>query len=184
MFNWFKKEKKQGRIKEKKQQVPPTPIELIMLRDAVYAQTTREILESLNSTVLTAAHNVLDAETSLYVKWISAEIIDSEYLVILGVCTFPEGHVLTSSDGNEITINKENQDYFKRLIRLGIPTKLVEEGDLTKLVKFIHDSADESLPMKYKESKVSPGDFSFDELTPEQKQQIRLFSEQSKDKVN
>lgn len=170
MFNFIKRKLE----KEEK----PTLSQLLVKREKMYKETTIEILQVLKN-VFAAAHEVLDDETNNFIEWVHVEQPTPEHIVILGMCMYPIGYTVTTPDGNQIQINEENREYLGRMIKVGMPIKLAEEGKITEIVQFMKEHADESLPTQERDS-----GFSSEGLTKEQLQQIEFLSHQTKGKVN
>lgn len=185
MFKWlFGKNKKQEQTEDNSLSYGEVTLqELIMLRDSFYHDATQQILYSLEHNVFAAAKQVLDEDTSEHLEWVSVEMVPPEHILIVGVCTYPIGYHI--SDGElEITIDRENQEDFKRLIKLGMPIELADKGSVKELVEYMKEHTDGSLPLKNDQPKVAASDFSTEGLTPEQQEQLKHFSQHSKDKVN
>lgn len=185
MFDWLFKKKKKIEEDNSLEYGEVSLLDLINLRDAFYHDTTQQIFKVIEHNVIAATKEVLDVDTSEHTEWVSVEIVPPDHLAMLGVCTYPIGcHI--SDDTVDVVIDGENQESYKRLIKLGMPIKLAEDGNVKDLVEYMKKHSDGSLPFKQPDqySKVVPSDFSFDELTPEQQEQLKHFSHHSKDKVN
>lgn len=155
----------------------PTLSQLLVKREKIYKETTIKILQVLKN-VFAAAHEVLDDETNNFIEWVHVEQPTSEHIVIIGMCMYPVGYTITTPDGNEIEIDKENREYFGRVIKLGMPIKLAEEGKITEISEFLKNH-DHTFPVQERGTGFSPEGF-----TKEQLQQIELLSHQTKGKIN
>lgn len=148
-------------------------------REDNYADYTQKILLHMKKAVA-GIHNVL-GNTADHITWKLVELVDDEYIALAGVVVWPLGHAITAPSGRQIFITEENQERFSRFVRVGLPLDLVENGSTDDVIEFLKDKLDIE-----EDSEGLPDEeaFSAEDLTEDQKQQLRMFSSQAKGRIN
>lgn len=156
-----------------------TPIrELFKKRESTYTEHTQTLLLAMKE-VVAGIHEAV-GDQGEYISWKVVEYIEEDdYLMLAGVIMLPEGYIINSG-GKQTVLTEENRAHFTRFLRVGLPMDLVEEGSKTKIADYLREHTGGDLDKLNNES----SDFSLDELTPEQKQQLMMFSETTKGKLN
>lgn len=147
---------------------------LFKKRENTYTEHTQSLLLAMKG-VVAGIHEVI-GDQSEYISWKVVEYMeDDDYLMLAGVIMLPEGYVVNSG-GKQLVLTEENRAHFTRFLRVGLPMDLVEEGSKTKVVDYLREHAEG----EFNELNSESSDFSLDELTPEQKQQLEMFSDTSR----
>lgn len=185
-FSWKSKTQSGPEMKTNVQE-NYTIIELLSLREEAYREITNALLQVLQP-VFVAVDLLLDDETRKSVKWVNVEPMEStmpeiNHVLIVGICKFPVGHVVTLENDEEMEVTETNQELLQRILRIGIPTTLVEQGDVAEIRKFLEEHTDMGgIGIKLKEETEIIKDFDLDVLTD--KQRRAMISHGSKGKMN
>ena len=121
--------------------------------------------------------------------WQDIGMYDDDLLMLMGKVLYPVGYELML-DGNLITIDAENQEYFSRALRIGIPISIVNLGEAEPVVEFLaklhhnHPVLEERIELdsddipvvKLKPDESTHLDFDLDALTDAQLASLKLFS--------
>ncbi len=104
-------------------------------REEQYDSYTAIILDEMSS-VFEVIDDLLDEETSEFLEWKSAELV-GDHIIVLGMITYPIGHKVELKSGEFVTIDEENQEILQRIVRLGITTELIDNGNKEDIKKFL-----------------------------------------------
>lgn len=164
--------------------------ELFEKRDDVFRALTVKIMDSLANVIEGANLFVHHREESTgLITWEDVSFFEDEKIIMLiGVLEYSPGDVVYVSEGNHIEITENTASYFKRLLRLGIPYSLAISGTPEDVFDFLKQSAekaaaedDEEQELFFDASELPTGsvdvpEFNLDDLTEEQREQLRLFA--------
>jgi len=81
-------------------------------------------------------------------------------VVLVGVVTYQPGDTFELTNKEVIDITEDTSDYFKRMIRIGIPFDLADNGSTAEVLEFLNDSDDI-------ESELTIDDDDYEELSKE-----------------
>ena len=147
---------------------------LFKQRDRTYQAHTDRILKSL-STVIDGVVQFLNLKEELaqgQLTWQNVQM-QQEVVMLIGIIEYPPGAKFATSQGEQMVVSKENKDYFKRILRLGLPTDLVEKGNTEDVMKFLSNvdkNAEEKVEyVELPKELAGIQDFNLDDLTDEQK---------------
>lgn len=119
-----------------------------------------------------------------------------DLLMLIGIVTYDIGTQLMMND-QMIIVDEENQDYFSRVLRMGIPFSVVDKDSPAAVVDFLSklntavsrqdvtQADDEPAPKQEEPKKVpvkkgkpskSKHDFDLDELSDKQLESLRLYN--------
>lgn len=153
-------------------------------REKSYEQHTKKIIGSIRN-VIGGINKSLDKDTVKFVEWKIIDIFDDELLFLVGFVEFPNGYEVKTPTGQTVQVNEQNKEALKRLVRISLPAQLAEQGSADEIAEFLknrqENQFDESLSSVLDEPEES---FSTEELTEEQLMSLRLYSGQTKDKLN
>jgi len=160
--------------------------ELFERRDAAFKKMSDGIMRSIPNVFGAAEQFIRQREGSTgALSWEDINYYDNEdYIMIIGVLAYEPGDVITLPNGMEFEVTEQTVEHFKRLLRLGIPYKLAATGSQDDVFDFLIQSAEEadaeeSLEEQMVQLPVSDVDnteFNLDDLTDEQREQLRLFA--------
>lgn len=102
-------------------------------------------------------------------------------LLVIGTFSYNIGSNIILPNGEKIKITEETVNYFKRIIRIGIPFDLAETGSKEEIISFLENtvSQEEREEREEQESKpnvISIDDFNIEGLTESQQQLIKTSS--------
>ena len=119
--------------------------------------------------------------------WQDIGMYDDDLLMLMGKVLYPVGYELML-DGNLVIIDEENQEYFNRALRIGIPISIVNLGEAEPVVEFLaklhhnHPVLEERMDIddgpvvKLKSDESTHLDFDLEALTDEQLASLKMFS--------
>ncbi len=156
---------------------------LFKQRDRTYQAHTDRILKSL-SAVIDGVVQFLHLKEELaqgQLTWQNVQM-QQDVVMLIGIIEYPPGAKFATSTGEQMVVSRENKEYFKRILRLGLPTDLVEKGDTEDVLKFLSNIETEEkvemveLPVEL----AGIQDFNFDELTDAQKKSLLVRMDDKK----
>ena len=158
--------------------------ELFEKRDTEHLKITQVLLKTLQPATdcimeFIGAHSQQDPSIGTF-SWDDVLFLNNEsnplvkeIIVFMGSVSYKIGAKLTMPDGSVVEITEETAEYFKRIIRIGIPLDLAEKGDKKKITEFLRDvSMTESEP-----EPPSTIDFDLDTLTEAQRMAVLAYSQ-------
>jgi hypothetical protein len=161
--------------------------ELFKQRDDAYTEQTHAIIKAIDNVTSGASQFIQHRENATpEPRWEDVSFMDDDdgYIILVGVLEYAIGDTMRLPNGAEVEVNEQTAEYFKRLLRVGVPYKLACEGTDKQVFEFLVKSAKEAetageeieqmvqLPV----SDVDDQPFDLDDLTEEQKEQLRLFA--------
>jgi hypothetical protein len=164
--------------------------ELFKNRDDVFQALTSQIMGLLTN-VIEGANNFVHhrEESTGDITWEDVSFFEDEKLVLLvGVLEYKPGDIVYVSEGSQIEVTENTASYFKRLLRLGIPYGLAINGTPQEVFEFLKHSAERVETEELEEQEmfidmselptppVDVPEFDLDDLTEEQREQLRLFA--------
>lgn len=175
----------------------PTLLELFEERDEMFKEITDKIYEEIPHVVEGARKFLLKQEGEEEVGNLSWEDIsiypDGEdpfgFLMLVGVISYRIGDTYVTTAGEKIEVTLSNVDYFRRLLRIGIPFDLVESNSVEAVTTFLEQTATEDSQQATETAEQiirtivdaasgeSESEFDLDELTEEQRQKLAMYSE-------
>lgn len=116
--------------------------ELFDKRDKEYQDQTQEIFKRI--TTVTEAlseflRNTDDDVDKGEISWKDISLINNDFVTMVGLISFQPGQEVSTTEGEKVTVTKDTVDYFKRVIRFGIPYKLAVKGTKEEIFQFIVD---------------------------------------------
>lgn len=154
-------------------------------REMSYKKATDRILEMMAS-ALDAIVTFLASKGELsgtQLVWQEASYYPSSdeghegYIMLMGVIEHLVGQKFQLPNGQMVEVTEETADYFRRIIRIGIPLKLAVEGTEQEILQFMEETTKEDFEEGPGfDSAPQPDTFDMDELTEEQKQALAMFS--------
>lgn len=117
---------------------PTTLQDILDFREHTYSMLTREAIKLFGPTLTGAANRYLN--NTAEIDWTAIELIDTleGYVRVIGFFLPTIGSTITV-EGKEVHIDKDNVYLYKQVIRLVLPIKLIESGNLDRLAMFIKD---------------------------------------------
>lgn len=163
--------------------------DLFRRRTRAYDRHTKKILEAM-SPITDIIRDVVFDDTPLkdHLKWTTI-VYDkpTDVILLIGEAAFPIGFELEADDGKIVKVDKRLQDHLTRVIQVGLPCNLVEEGDEKNVKQFLTENTlVNETPNDPSSVMVEAFDQGFEDdgLTEAQKQQILYFEEVHKGKIN
>jgi len=166
--------------------------EIYQKRETLYHDLTAALLAEL-SVAIEAATSLVDNDVVNQLKWKNVALLDDK-VYVTGEVEFPLGHILTTSDGAEVTVDPELQAQLRRVVRIGIPLELAETGTFDQIVDYLKElqkQAPPEFPTVFDAENRSietavdlAGEFRSAGLSKDQISSMIVFAEQSKGKVN
>lgn len=169
--------------------------ELLTKREQVFDDFTAALLEEL-SEATAAAGEVVGKDVEGHLVWTQVAAMDNNStLIIAGQIEFALGEVITTDEGEEITITEELQPVMNRIVRVGIPMEMAETGSRQEIVDYLKAFGKQDgkeMPVIAHEAENTDhhtvadlaGEFRSAGLTQEQIASMLVFAEQSTGKVN
>ena len=112
---------------------------LLTKRDQLFKTQTDVVvthLQPITSGIKTFLESVDPSYQGGAFIWQDIGMYDDDLLMLMGKVLYPLGYDLTL-DGNLIIIDEENQEYFSRALRIGIPISIVNLGEAEPVVEFL-----------------------------------------------
>lgn len=168
--------------------------ELFDRRDNEHKKATKIIFKSLQNVVEGISEfigaNEEEEEPVGHFSWDDVVYLFNEVsletnglVLLMGSLSYSIGSKVPMPNGEIVEINEETVEYFKRIIRIGVPFTLAETGTKEEVVEFLQSSVQqEEGPAEETEMDIS--DFLVEDLTEEQQQALKMFSHLSGDKTN
>ena len=104
-----------------------------------YSHITNLILDSIPN-VTEGVLQALSEDESSTLEWEDAQFEPEEKLLtLIGAIRLDLGERVQLEDGRELHITEDNVEVFKRIIRVGLPFDLVENGSVDDIVDFFAD---------------------------------------------
>lgn len=114
--------------------------ELFDKRNQSYTEQTQLILESIPH-VLEGVVQALGSDGGTEITWQDIQIMPTDDLVVLtGTIGLQPGEVVKKDQGDTIVITEDNVKDYQRLLRVGIPLMLVENGTIEEITQFFADN--------------------------------------------
>ncbi len=153
--------------------------QLFQTRDKQYKSNTDRILKSLDS-VITGVVQFLGMKEELaqgQLTWQNIQM-QQDVVMLIGIIEYPPGSKFATTQGETMVVSKENKDYFKRILRLGLPLDLVAKGSAEDVVEFlsgVDKNAEEQVEYVELPAELAGiQDFNLDDLTAEQKKALLI----------
>lgn len=160
-------------------------------REQSYDQATKEIFDSLKF-VTDTVEEMLEGENK-DLEWKQAERVGG-VIVLAAIVTLPLGYQVTLDSGQTIVVDEESQEMMRRLIRVGLPIKLINQEDKALVKEYLLKNSEigdaagqqEEKPAEEVQEEAEPEpQFATDDLSPEQVRQMMWHLEHtSKGKVS
>lgn len=158
-------------------------------------QERDDALDRMTAAILEKVPNLVEASTSFIrnregitgeLNWRDISFFEDEsYIMLLGVLEYEVGDTVTLPNGLEFDITEQTVNHFKRILRMGFPYQLATEGSKDEIYEYLeetelqHNQASEDEMREVLQLPVSDVDdteFDLDDLTEEQREQLRLFA--------
>ena len=170
--------------------MPITLKERFRRRDTTFKKATDKILEMMPN-VLDGIKDFLrleEDEGKPDVRWEDVMYFaDAEppTVMLISVISYPPGSEFVLPTGETVKVTDATVDYFRRLIRFGIPMDVVLNANREEITTFLQKTAEEdedivSIPNLDSEAlaaNVATDGFDLDELTEEQRRTLELFND-------
>lgn len=159
--------------------------EMFTRKEEMYKKMVNIILETMPNVVEGARTYIrLTEGPAGDITWEDVSYFEHEQLIMLiGVIQYHPGDKVELVNGMEIEVTEQTSAYFRRLLRLGISYDLATSGSVDDVVDFLVQSSeqqDEEEPdenlVQVPVSDVDNTEFDLDDLTEEQREQLRLFA--------
>lgn len=167
--------------------------ELFTQRDEAFKTSTDEILATL-ATAIEGITKFLDGRNEVRGGNLSFEDVmlfsgmeenEEGYVMLVGVISYAPGQTFTLPSGEVVAVTDFTADYFRRMLRIGIPYKLAVEGSMEDIVKFMEETAvqeQEMVDAVDASLDEDRSEFDLSELTDEQKEALMLHMRSSGNK--
>ena len=101
-----------------------------------YKQTTEKILQTIPN-VMEGVLGALAEDESSTLEWEDIQFEpDEDLLILIGFIQLKIGERVKLESGREIHVTDENVEKFRRIVRVGIPLDLAENGSVEEVSKF------------------------------------------------
>ena len=160
---------------------------LFEYRDNIVREASKKIFENINH-VLTGIDTFLSNTDKVYnmghISWEDVQYIqENDIIVVFGILAFIPGSKIILG-GREIVVNEQNAQAFQKMVRIGLPLNLIAQDSEEEIIKFLSKVPKEEeqveqtdvrdirklLPFNQENSQ----DFTWDQLTDEQKEKLIL----------
>lgn len=154
-------------------------------RSEILKEETQKILDEIPN-VIAGAVRFLNLGAKIdesNMSWEEVALLDDqEYfeggtVLLVGVVSYEPGEKFTLPNGESVDVDEANADYFRRVIRIGVPYALAMNGTVEDVVEFLFHSATELEEDLSQEQPMQPEqtDFDLSELTDEQRHSLEMF---------
>jgi hypothetical protein len=165
-------------------------------RKKIFDIATTDIFSNITH-VIEAIVEYMDVQ-SLYTRggkleWVDISLIEQHveepFCILIGNVWYPAGTELQLEDGTKATVTTDTEGYFRRLLRVGLPLKVLESGIKQEALDYLAKTESE---MKEEEKELRQNlltgmdlniepenptiDFDLSTLTTEQQSQLKLFT--------
>jgi len=152
---------------------------LFLVREQTFQRATEDILKALRNVIdgVVAFLHLKEELAQGKLTWQNVQM-QSEVVMLIGIIEYPPGAKFTTSQGEEMVVSKENKDYFKRILRIGLPLKLVETGTAEDVVRFMSnadkDAEEITEVVELPAAVAGIAEFNLDDLTDAQKSALLI----------
>jgi len=110
--------------------------ELFEERSRLYYENTDLILQSMPH-VLEGVLLALEEDAGSNVVWEDAQLApEDDVIVLIGFIQLIPGENIVLDTGKTISITEDNAETFRRILRVGIPLDLVENGSVEEITEY------------------------------------------------
>ena len=156
-------------------------------RDVAYQKSTDAVLIEMKTAIkgITVFLRNKDELKNATISWEEVTYFKTPnenndgFVMLLGVINYPVGERFMLPNGNVVEITEEIADYFRRIIRIGLPLKLAAEGTVEQVVEFMEATMKKDEDANDPTEVETSPEFDLSELSEEQLQTLRLFSNQA-----
>lgn len=148
--------------------------QLFAHREQQFRRNTERILTSMKN-VIDGVVQFLNLNEELaqgQLTWQDVQFRD-EIVMLIGFIDYPPGAKFATSNGEVVVVSEQTVDYFRRIIRMGLPADLVHKNSADDTIAFLQEiqKQNEIEEVEMIELPVPDGveDFDLDSLTDEQK---------------
>lgn len=169
--------------------------ELFKKREEAFKTQSEEIFASLPNVLdgckRFVAHRGGDAEM---LEWDDVNYLpkdendenDREIVVLIGTISYNPGDSVTLPSGERVVVTENTVDYFKAMLRLGIPYELAVNGTSDQIYQFLDetikvehieetDGHEPELEMVEDTPQPNSSGFNLDDLSAEQRAAVAMF---------
>ena len=170
--------------------MPITLKERFRRRDSAFKKSTDKILEMIPNVLdgITDFLRIQEDEGKPDVRWEDIMYFaDAEppTVMLITVISYPPGSEFMMPNGEVIKVTDVTVDYFRRMIRFGIPMDVVTNASRKEIAEFLKKTAEEdedivavpNLDSETLAANVATDGFDLDELTEEQRKTLELFND-------
>lgn len=164
--------------------------DLFEKRDETYSEQTEVIIEAIPHVLEGAKKFIQEREpTSNDPEWKDISLMEEGdgYVILIGTLEYNVGDMLQLPTGDMVEVSEDTADYFKRMLRIGIPLDLAKKGTEDEVCQFLIKTAEENEQaddeeqalieaIQQAQQTVDEEEFDTESLTEEQKEQLRLFT--------
>ena len=124
------------------------------------------------------------------ISFVAGDENEDDYIMMVGVISYVPGEKFTLSTGEQIIVTEDTVDYFRRVVRIGVPYEIAINSTVDEIVKFFEtrsvelesDMRDRLIEAELEDKFFNEifdreeEDFKLDELNDEQRKAFQLFS--------
>ena len=149
--------------------------ELFKKREEEYETLSKEILDSMPNVLKGCAMFIVArGGNAANLEWDNVAFHeDRDLIMLVGSVKHDIGDVVVMPNGMQAQVDEENIEYFKSMLHLGIPFKLVNEATAEDIKNFMEETLDTD---EHEIEASADVDFNLDELTEEQKEKLMMFA--------
>ena len=153
--------------------------ELFDERDRVTTELTTKIIDAMPNVLEGARQFIVSHDGAPgHLSWEGISLFNEEggFVLLVGAVSYDPGDEIKLPNGKSVVVSQDTTDYFRRLIRIGIPMNIAETGTVSDVFKFIQEST------KFQEFEEDPmevienAEFDLEELTEEQRAALNMFN--------
>jgi hypothetical protein len=170
----------------------PNLKELFEERSRLYYEKTDLILQSMPH-VIEGVLLALEEDAGSSIVWEDAQLApEDDVIVLIGFIQLIPGENIVLDTGKTISITEDNAESFRRILRVGIPLDLVENGSVEEITEYFIQRKDknyenveeivESIDNIETQAVASITGFDMDELSEDQIRQVMQHLD--KDKIH
>jgi len=146
-------------------------------RQEAFNNLSREILEKLPNVLEASRQFVVDSgSTHARLQWQDISYFEEQdFIIILGTLEYSPGETVLLPGGESVTVTEDQAEYFKSVLRLGVPYRLAEHGTTQEIYEFLKTASEmEEDPTETIESVRDNTEFDLEELTDDQRKALEM----------
>lgn len=165
---------------------------MLAARDEQYIAATQEMITEMSVEIegIVKYFNKRDDTNGTY-RWDDVNLIEvsdgdeDPFVLISGAISYDVGDVVQFPDGTTFDVTEETAEYFKKMIRVGIPLHMIGSSSVDEIFNFMEESGEDDIDLadfiesirESEERNEELSDFDLDSLTEEQRLTLLMMTD-------